>query len=294
VAGVVNFSGCAVDKAGTYKLVATLASDNSITRTSDPAFTVSAGPATQAVFTSAPTSALAGQAVATQPAVQMEDAGGNPTAGSGSVRLLITPGTGAKGAVLSCAVNPVSMSPTGAATFSGCKIGSTGTYGLTAVTPIGNATAAQFAVAVGRPTGLVYASAPTNYRSGGILPTQPQVEGVDSAGNSVPLPDGTVVSLSEATCASNQVAAAGGSAIFSGCIVTGTTAMTIVATSPNLASTQQTVQPVREPRWGPEPAARLRSRWPRPSAGISSASTRPRSPMTSTPVPARSNCLLPT
>jgi RHS repeat-associated protein len=242
VAGVVDFRGCSVDKAGTYKLIATLASDHSITQTSSPAFTVSAGPATQAVFTSTPTSATTGQGFVAQPAVQMEDAGGNPTAASGSVRLLITPGTGAQGAVLSCASNPASLSSAGAAAFSGCRIDRTGTYSLTAVTPIGDATTAQFAVAVGQPVGLVYTSAPTTYRSGGIVPTQPQVEGVDSAGNTVPLADGTVVTLSGATCASNQVAAAGGLAAFSGCIVTATSAVTIAATAPNLASTQQTVQ----------------------------------------------------
>lgn len=97
-----------------------------------PTVQVTAGQATQLVFTTVPTGAAAGSPLATQPRVTVEDAYGNTVQSSASIDLSIASGTGTSGARLSCTANPLAATA-GVASFSGCSIDTAGTgYALTA------------------------------------------------------------------------------------------------------------------------------------------------------------------
>ena len=152
VAGVVTYGGCAIDKVGSYKLVATL---GSLTVTSSTTITVSAGAAAKLVYTSLASDTYAGGVFFTQPAVTIEDAAGNTvTTNSSSVTLAITPTTG--GAALSCTANPKAAA-SGVATFAGCAINVARTYTLTATD--GALTSATDSVTItSGPVGLVWSS----------------------------------------------------------------------------------------------------------------------------------------
>lgn len=126
VAGVATFSGCRVDKAGSYTLTA---SATGLTSGVSSTFTISAGTAAKVVFTTSPGASVHNVAFPTQPSVQIQDAAGNPVSTSTSVALSITAPTG--GATLTCSVNPI-LTSGGVGTFSGCRIDRAGTYTLTA------------------------------------------------------------------------------------------------------------------------------------------------------------------
>ncbi len=73
-AGVISFSGCAINLSGNgYGLTAT---DGAMTTTS-ATFNVSTGGAAQLVFTQSPTASSSNTAFSQQPVVTVEDAGGN-------------------------------------------------------------------------------------------------------------------------------------------------------------------------------------------------------------------------
>ena len=81
--GVVSFSGCKIDKIGTgYTLTATDAADHLNTASApSSSFNITAGTASQLVFTTQPGGGTGGTAWTTQPKVTVEDAGGNPVTG---------------------------------------------------------------------------------------------------------------------------------------------------------------------------------------------------------------------
>ena len=142
VNGVASFSGCAIDKIGTgYTLTATDAADNLTTPSAPSApFNVTAGPAAQLAFTTSPTTTVAGDPLAPQPAVTVEDAGGNPTTTNmGTVSLTI--GTNSGGGALSGCTSSTSGATV---TFSGCAINNAGT-GYTLVAKDGSLTPATSA-----------------------------------------------------------------------------------------------------------------------------------------------------
>lgn len=94
--GVATFSGCTIDKAGTYELVAFDSTD--VIRTpAGAAFTVGANSPTKLAFTGEPTGAPAGDAFTGQPTVTVEDAFGNPTTSAVPVTLAIKANTGSSG-----------------------------------------------------------------------------------------------------------------------------------------------------------------------------------------------------
>jgi hypothetical protein len=130
VNGVATFSGLNIDLAGTaYRLTAT---SGALVAGDSNTFNITAGAATQLIFTTSPSDARSGLAFATQPVVQAQDAFGNAATGfSGAVTVVIKPGTGTAGATLAgtATVNAVN----GVATFSGLRIDLVGTgYQLTA------------------------------------------------------------------------------------------------------------------------------------------------------------------
>lgn len=116
--GVAVFTGCRVDKVGVgYTLVATSAG---LTSATSNLFDV----ADRLVLTTQPSGAAAGVAFATQPVVAVR-AGANATAihdGGTVVTLTIQPGSGAPGAILTCAGGLSKTVVAGVATFAGCSI----------------------------------------------------------------------------------------------------------------------------------------------------------------------------
>lgn len=119
-AGVTTFSGCKLDKSGTYVLVA---SDGAVTGDS-ASFAVNAASAASIAFTTQPAGAVAGSVFTTQPVVTAFDGFGNvATSYSGTVTLSIKSGTGAAGATLSGCSGSRSN---GVVTFSGCRISTRG------------------------------------------------------------------------------------------------------------------------------------------------------------------------
>ena len=147
VNGVATFSYCEIDKVGAgYTLTATDAADNLTIPVSSSTFNITPGPATQLAFATSPSTTVVGDPLAPQPAVVVEDAGGNATTiNMGTVSLAI--GTNPGGGTLS-GCSPATSGAT--VTFASCSINRTGNgYTLTAsdgsLTP---ATSGPFNVAV--------------------------------------------------------------------------------------------------------------------------------------------------
>jgi len=227
VAGVATFTGCRIDKAGSgYTLTAT----QGVLHGASTPFTVSVGPATKLAFTQQPTSSTGGVAFPSQPAVAVEDAGGNTvTSDTSQVTLSITGGTGTAGASLSCTGNPQSVS-SGVAGFAGCSIDKAGAdYTLTAADgSLTSALSSALNVTVGPAAKLAFTTEPGNGTGGSALGTQPAVTVQDAGGNTVTT-DGSAVTLSirggtgttgaALTCTSNPLGATSGVAGFSGCAI---------------------------------------------------------------------------
>jgi hypothetical protein len=148
VAGIATFNGCAVDKPGTYTLIA---SDGALTTATTAAFTITVGPAAKLAFTASPTDSFVNGVFVAQPVVTIQDAGGNTiTSSTASVTLAVTGGT------LACTANP-KAAVAGVATFAGCTLNTIGTYTLSALgTSLTAATSASFGV-FPAPTNLAWA-----------------------------------------------------------------------------------------------------------------------------------------
>ena len=129
--GVASFTGCSIDKVGTYQLTAT--SSPYDTPATSNAFTVVPGPPAKLTFTAQPTAGYAGQLFAIQPMVAITDAGGNvATTSSATIALTLSGGT--PGAALTCTGGLSEPTVSGVATFSGCSINSQGSgYVINAV-----------------------------------------------------------------------------------------------------------------------------------------------------------------
>ncbi len=232
--GVATFTGCTVDRAGDYTLVAT-AVGTDVEVESAP-FIIAAGAVDRAVFSVSPSDAIANAPFGTQPVVRFLDAGGNVVEDSaGDVRLALAGDS--TGGALSCDANPVEAE-SGVATFEGCQISAPGSYRLTAVTAAGVAVSAPFNVGSGDPVGLAFESVATTYYSGSVLSAQPRVVVVDSAGNHLTTsPDADVALTAEGgslDCDDEPHGDDFGATTFSGCVITGSGPVTITATSGTL------------------------------------------------------------
>jgi len=181
--GVATFTGIAIDKVGTYKLVAT---GQGLATTAESAdITVSAGAASKVAFTTAPsTTADGGTALAQQPVVAIQDAGGNTVPDSSlevTLSLKVPNGAAITG------TNPQAAS-SGVATFVGIAIDKTGTYKLVA-TGQGLATTAEsddITVTVGLAAKVVFTTQPGGTMTSGTAFTQqPVVTVQDVEGNTV-------------------------------------------------------------------------------------------------------------
>ena len=259
-AGVASFSGCQiVGPVGNYTLTATDSTSGSVAPATSTSFAITVGAPSKLVFSTQPGGGPNGAAWSAQPAVTIEDSGGNPTASTDTITLAIA--SGPSGASLTCAGgSDANVATAGVASFSGCQIvGPVGSYTLTAadstsgsVTP---ATSFVFTISVGQPTHPVFTTPPSGGQSGAAWATQPVVTIEDSGGNTVTTSTDTV-SLAitsgppSATFTCNggppsgpqPVAAVAGVATFGGCQITGPPVFyTITASDPPLSGATATV-----------------------------------------------------
>ena len=155
-AGVVSFSGCAIDKASPtspanpYVLVASAAG---LTSAESVPLAVGSGTATKLVFKAQPGTSTATQPFGIQPVVAITDAGGNTvTTGTASTKTVtLSIGANPGGGVLSCTGGLSKVAVAGVATFAGCAISKPGIgYTLVAAsTGLASATSAPFNVTSG-------------------------------------------------------------------------------------------------------------------------------------------------
>ncbi len=237
--GVISFSGCEIDTAGTYELTASdqlttggLTSGNSLS------YTITAGVAAQLQFTSMPTGTTSAgttfdSAFGVAPAVTVEDKFGNPVTGNtDAITLAITSGTGTSGAALTCTVDPV-HAVGGVATFAGCWINLAGTnYTLRATDGSVSVTSSSndpITITAGAASKLAFTSEPSGAATGGTaFATQPVVSVEDAYGNTVTTnTDGITLAITAGTgtsgatfsCTTNPLTAVSGVATFNGCSI---------------------------------------------------------------------------
>ncbi|MDQ1459090.1 MAG: trimeric autotransporter adhesin, partial [Actinomycetota bacterium] len=225
-AGIAAFTGCDIDKASAtpYTLHATAAGVVGVTST---AITVSVGTASRLGFVTQPsTTATGGTDFAQQPAVAIQDAGGNTITGNVSgVSLSITTPAGA---ALSCSPNNGPRAAVaGVATFVGCDINlSSGTpYTLRAIDGgFTAATSTGITVSTGAAVQLAFATQPSATATGGIdFAQQPVVAITDAGGNTVNNASGVTLSITTPAgatlgCTNNgPLNATAGIATFAGC-----------------------------------------------------------------------------
>ena len=123
--GIVVFSGCRIDKVGSYTLTAT---SGTLTAAVSATVVITAGPGAALRFAAQPATTAATSVFAIQPSVAIVDAGGNATTSTASVGLALTTPAGA---TLTCTTNP-RAAVSGRATFAGCRISKPGNYTITA------------------------------------------------------------------------------------------------------------------------------------------------------------------
>lgn len=187
VSGVTTFSGCDIDRAGIgYQLRA-----SDVSRQVDSAaFNVTAGPLTQLVFTTSPSSTTtAGNAFSTQPVVAGVDAGGNTiTSYAGTVALSITRDPGA---LSGCTPSLRS----GVTTFSGCRVSRSGTGYQLHASDVANGVSGDsstFTITAGTATQLLFTTQPAGATHSAAFTTQPVVTALDALGNVATSYSGTV------------------------------------------------------------------------------------------------------
>ena len=184
VSGVASFSTLNINLSGTgYTLGA---GAGGLTGATSAPFDIGAASATQLEYMVQPTDAVAGSAIA--PAIQVlaRDGFGNLATGfSGAITLVISPGTGTAGAILSGTAT-ISASG-GVASFSTLSIDKAGTgYTLAATSGgLSGATSSAFAVAVGTADKLVFTIQPSNTTAGAAVAPAIEVTAQDAVGNIV-------------------------------------------------------------------------------------------------------------
>jgi hypothetical protein len=166
VNGVATFPGLSINLVGTgYTLQATA---TSLTSATSSAFNITAGSASQLVFTTEPASAQAGSSLGSI-AVTVEDAAGNKiTSSNASITLAIANNAG-PGGVLSGTLTISAVS--GVATFPGLNINLAGTgYTLQATaTSLTSATSNAFNISAGAASQLAFTTEPSSAQAGASL-----------------------------------------------------------------------------------------------------------------------------
>jgi hypothetical protein len=253
--GVATFAGCKIDKIGNgYTLKAT---SGVLTVTSSALNIATGGPA-QVAFSTQPGSGTGGTPWAQQPAVAVEDAGGNTvtTDGTDPVSLAILNNAGS--GTLTCTTNPVTVS-SGVATFAGCKIDKIGNgYTLKASSgTLSQTTSIGLNIATGPAVQLAFTTQPTKAVASNAITPAVVVAVEDAGGNVVTSGAGSNASVTISSSAAPAtpiaapvrgtptVTATGGVAVFNNLILTqvGTTPLattkynyTLTAASGSLSS----------------------------------------------------------
>ncbi len=144
VTGIATFSGCAVDKVGSYTFLATR---SGITSATSSSFSITVGTAAKLAFTVQPSTPTASQtAFATQPSVTVQDAGGNTVTSSAAPVTLTITGSPAGVNLNNCTNNP-KPAVSGVAAFATCRVNKAGTFTLTAAaTGLAPATSSSFTI----------------------------------------------------------------------------------------------------------------------------------------------------
>ena len=225
--GVATFAGCQITgKAGTYTLSASATGLSGATSSS---FNLSVGAAAQLAFSTQPGGGANGATWSTQPAVSVEDSGGNVVSTNNTASITLAIATQpAGGGTLFCSANPKTAAG-GVATFAGCKItGKAGSYTLSASGAGFSATSNSFNLTAGAASQLAFSTQPGGGANGATWSTQPAVSIEDASGNvtnggsnitlAIASQPGSGASL---TCSSNPQGANAGVATFTGCQITG-------------------------------------------------------------------------
>ncbi|HET7250882.1 MAG TPA: hypothetical protein VFI79_13615 [Gemmatimonadales bacterium] len=181
-AGIATFNSLSIDKAGTgYKLTATAAAGSGQSN----AFNITAGAATQLIFSTQPTATAAGANVSPAVVVTAQDQfGNNATSFASAITIAITSGTGKAGAALSGTKTVTAVN--GVATFSTLSIDSVGTgYTLSATATglVGGFASATFNIIPGVATQLVFTGPPSNATAGANIAPAIVVTARDAKGN---------------------------------------------------------------------------------------------------------------
>ena len=191
--GVATFSGLSVNKVGTYTFTPTTTVSGVTTLPASGSFAVSAGAASQLVWTQQPPSTVvAGATMSPAVTVTVEDASGNVvTTASGTVTLALTvPG----GATLTG--GGAATVTSGVATFAGLSVDKVGTYTFTPTTTVSGVTtlpvSSSFTVSAGAATQLVWTQQPSAVVAGATMSPAVTVTVEDAKGNVVTTASGTV------------------------------------------------------------------------------------------------------
>src|SRR5207249_1583647 len=140
-------------------------------------FNITAGTATQLVFTVEPSTTAAGAVITPAVQVTAQDAQGNEASG---VRGDVTVAIGTNPSAGTLAGTKIVAATAGVATFSGLSIDKAGTgYTLTA-TGAGSATSAAFNITAGTATQLVFSVEPTTTAAGAAITPAVQVTAQDA------------------------------------------------------------------------------------------------------------------
>ena len=222
----------------TYTLTAAASGFTTITSN---AFTITIGGASQLAFTSQPGGGANGTAWGTQPAVTVQDVGGNTvTTATNSITLAV--GAGSPAGTLACTGGNPLTATNGVATFAGCKItGKAGTtYTLTAAaTGLTGATSNAFTITFGTATQLVFSAQPGGGANGATWTTQPAVTVEDQSGNTVTNSANSITLAVGAGSPAGTLACSGGNSLtptngvatFAGCEITGKIGTTYTLTA---------------------------------------------------------------
>src|SRR5204863_128242 len=165
-----TFSGLSIDKTGTgYTLTAT-----GVGSTTSTVFNITAGTATQLVFSVQPSTTTAGAAITPAVEVTAQDASGNTATGfTGNITVAI--GTNPSSGTLAGTLTHAAVS--GVATFSGLSIDKVGTGYTLAATGAGSTTSAAFNITAGTATQLVFSVQPSTTVAVGTNPSSGTLAG---------------------------------------------------------------------------------------------------------------------
>ncbi|HTH63852.1 MAG TPA: hypothetical protein VL563_04150 [Gemmatimonadales bacterium] len=242
VAGVATFSTLSIDKAGVGYTLA--ASANGVSGATSTAFTIKVGTLTQLGFTVPPSATTAGATITPAVKVAGEDAFGNVvTTFTGSVTIVIAPGTGTAGATLSGTTTVGAVA--GVATFSTLSIDKSGAdYRLTASSGVlTSAASAIFAINAGAATQVTIDQQPTTTVAGASITPAVAVSARDALGNPVKTFTGNVTVAFAVNPAAGTLSGTKTVAAVAGTATFGTLSINKAATGYRLAATSGSLTP---------------------------------------------------